>query len=134
MVPGETSPGVLMTSTFPPTTGTFDATTPAFLLEVDVDAGTIAVHGDFDRGRADEFLDAVRRLLDSPSPSWSIDVSAVTFCDAGGLRALLAAHRLAEQNGRTLHVTQAGRWMRRLLPMIGLTPSGDPVRGLRLVG
>ena len=47
----------------------------------------------------------------------------MTFCDAGGLRALLAAQRLAAGTGRSLRLTGAGPWMCHLLPMIGLASS-----------
>jgi anti-anti-sigma regulatory factor len=95
-------------------------TTP-FLLSIDIAAGRVAIHGDFDRQHVERFLDAIGLLDQSPSPSWSVDVAAVSFCDAGGLRGLLAAQRFAEQTGRTFRVTGAGPWMRHLLPLIGLT-------------
>ena len=103
----------------------YEATPPPFLITIDVPAGRVAIHGDFDREHLDGFLDAVRQLADSPAPSLTVDVAAVTFCDAGGLRGLLAAQRLAAQTGRTFRVTRAGRWMRRLLPVVGLTPVDD---------
>ena len=110
-----------MTATLVPTD--LEATPPPFLLAIDVPAGRIAIHGDFDREHLGRFLDALLQLADSPAPTLSVDVSAVTFCDAGGLRGLLAAQRLAAQTGRTFRVTRAGRWMRRLLPVVGLTAS-----------
>jgi anti-anti-sigma regulatory factor len=122
-----------MTVTVPPTASAFEPIAAPFLLTIDVGAGRVEIHGDFERARLEAFLDAVRLLEYSPSPSWSIDVSAVDFCDAGGLRGLLIARRLAEQNGRTLRVTQAGRWMSRLLPMIGLSASEASSRFLRPV-
>jgi ABC-type transporter Mla MlaB component len=102
-----------------------EATPPPFLLSIDVPAGRIAIHGDFDRDQLAGFLDAVQQLEDSPAPSLSVDVSTVTFCDAGGLRGLLAAQRVAAQTGHTFRVIRAGRWMRRLLPMVGLAPFDD---------
>jgi anti-anti-sigma regulatory factor len=123
-----------MTATVRPSVSIVDTTSTPFLLSIDVGAGRIAIHGDLDRDRVQTFLDAVSLLQYSPSPFWSIDVSAVAFCDAGGLRGLLAARRLAEQHGRTLRVTQAGRWMRRLLPMIGITVAEAYARILRPVG
>ena len=112
----------------------FDTAAPPFRLAIDVGAGSVAIHGDFDREHSDAFLDVVSLLQYSPSPCWSIDVAAVAFCDAGGLRALLLAQRLAEQHGRTLRVTRVGRWMGRLLPMIGLSPASASPRPLRPVG
>ena len=119
-----------MTATTVPTDP--GATPPPFLLSIDIPAGRIAIHGDFDREHLDRFLDAVFLLEDSPAPSLSVDVSAVTFCDAGGLRGLLAAQRLATRTGHAFRVTRAGRWMRRLLPMVGLT-AFDDARALRAV-
>ena len=113
-----------MTATIVPTDP--EATPPPFLLSIDVPAGRVAIHGDFGREHVDGFLAAVHQLVGSPAPCLSVDVSAVTFCDAGGLRGLLAAQRLAAQTGRTFRVTRAGRWMRRLLPMVGLTAFDEP--------
>jgi anti-anti-sigma regulatory factor len=123
-----------MTATIRSADSAFDTAAPPFRLAIDVGAGSVAIHGDFDREHVESFLDAVSLLEYSPSPRWSIDVSAVAFCDAGGLRALLAARRLADLKGRTLRVTRAGRWMRRLLPMIGLSPARTSLRILRPVG
>ena len=97
-----------------------------FRLSIDIPAGRISVQGDFDRQHVGRFLDSISLLDHSPSPSWSVDVAAVSFCDAGGLRALLAARRAAERTGRTFRITGAGPWMRHLLPMIGLTAVESP--------
>jgi anti-anti-sigma regulatory factor len=106
---------------------------PPFLLSVDVAAGQVAIQGDFDRQHVDRFLRAAGLLAYSPSPTWSVDVSAVTFCDAGGLRGLLAVKRAAERDGRTFRVTRAGPWMRHLLPMIGLGAAAGSTRILRSI-
>src|SRR4051794_20924001 len=119
-----------MTATIVPTD--LEATPPPFLLSIDVPAGRVAIHGDFDREHLDGFLHALHQLEDSPAACLSVDVGAVTFCDAGGLRGLLAAQSLAEQTDRAFRVTRAGRWMRRLLPLVGLVPS-DEARALSAV-
>jgi anti-anti-sigma regulatory factor len=103
-----------------------------FLLSLDIRAGRIAIQGDFDREHVVPFLDTVGLLDSSPCPCWSVDVADVSFCDAGGLRALVAAQRFAEQTGRTFQITGAGPWMHHLLPMIGL-PAIEPSRLLRSV-
>jgi anti-anti-sigma factor len=92
-----------------------------FLLSIDIRAGRISVHGDFDREHVERFLDLISLLDHSASTCWVVDVGGVSFCDAGGLRALLEARRSAERTGRTFRITGAGPWMRHLLPMIGLT-------------
>ena len=120
-----------MTATIRPTAPGHDAEAP-FELSIDIPAGRVAVHGEFDRQHVERFLDTIGLLADSPSPTWSVDVAGVSFCDAGGLRGLLAAHQFAERAGRTLRITGAGQWMRHLLPMIGLTGS-QPERILHSV-
>jgi anti-anti-sigma regulatory factor len=122
-----------MTATIGPTAPPSPPPAPLFLLSIDVAAGRVAVHGDLDREHSERFLDAARLLAFSRSPGWSIDVSAVTFCDAGGLCALLVARKLAHRSGRTFRVTRAGPWMRRLLPMVGLEATDTTSRSLRPV-
>ena len=104
-----------------------------FLLSIDVSGGSVAVRGDLDRDHVELFLGAVRLLTAAPSPRWSVDVSAVTFCDAGGLRGLLEAKRRADRADRAFQVTGAGSWMTHLLRMIGLDPAADPAPTLRAV-
>jgi anti-anti-sigma regulatory factor len=111
-----------MTATIAPTSPGSGPAEPPSRLSVDVATGRVAIVGEFDRQSVARFLDAVGRLADSPSPSWSIDVSAVTFCDAGGLRAILEAQRCAERLGREFRVIRPGPWMCHLLPIIGVTP------------
>lgn len=109
-----------------------DASTDPFLLSIDIPAGRVAIHGDFDRQHVEAFLDAVNLLDHSPSHTWCIDVAAVSFCDAGGLRGLLSARRFADRTGHTFRITGASPWMCHLLPMIGLT-AAQPSRILRSV-
>jgi anti-anti-sigma regulatory factor len=121
-----------MTATIGPGAPGYELPATPFVLSLDIPAGHVAIHGDFDRRHVERFLDAISLLDHSPSPSWSVDVATVTFCDAGGLRGLLAAQRFAERTGRTFRVTGAGSWMRHLLRLIGLT-AVQPSRDLRSV-
>lgn len=120
-----------MTATIRPTAPDQESDTP-FVLSIDIRAGRVSVHGDFDRRHVERFVDAIGLLDFSPSPHWSVDVAAVDFCDAGGLRALLAAQRFAVRTGRTFRITGAGPWMRHLLPMVGLSavPSSRILRSV----
>jgi anti-anti-sigma factor len=93
---------------------------PPFLLSVDVAAGCITVHGELDRIHVHPFVEALGALAYSSSPSWSIDASAITFCDATGLRGLLQAQELARAAGRGFRVTHPSRWLRRLLDLVGV--------------
>lgn len=94
-------------------------TAPPFLLSIDVAAGTVVVHGELDRRHVDRLLGAVKVLVHSPSPCWSIDVSGVSFCDACGLRSLQVAQQLASREGRTLRIARPGPWLDRLLSVAG---------------
>jgi anti-anti-sigma regulatory factor len=122
-----------MTATIRSTGAGDESAAPLFLLSIDVADGSVAIHGDLDRQHVERFLDTVGLLTASTAPCWSIDVSAVTFCDAGGLRGLLEAKRCADRAHRTFRVAGAGPWLRHLLPMIGLDADADPPRILRAV-
>jgi anti-anti-sigma regulatory factor len=115
-----------MTATIRSSAAGAEPAAPAFLLSIDLTDGSVAVHGDLDREHVGCFLETVGLLTSSEAPCWSIDVSAVTFCDAGGLRGLLEAKRCADRAHRAFRVAGAGPWIRLLLPMIGLDAVADP--------
>lgn len=92
---------------------------PPFLLSIELPAGRITVHGELDREQVHRLAEAVGVLLMSPSRSWSIDVSALTFCDVAGLRGICQAQRLAADSGRRLLVTGPSSLLRRLLHLAG---------------
>lgn len=103
---------------------------PPFLVSIDVVAGRVSLHGELDHLHVDRLLESVAVLRFSEARTWSIDVDAVTFCDAAGLRGLVAAQRLAEDAGRSLALTRCGPWLRELVDAAGLEcllqPSGTP--------
>lgn len=101
-------------------------TLPPFLLSVDLDGGRVSLHGELDQRHVHRLREAVAVLAYSPAARWSLDVAGVTFCDAAGLRVLLAAHRLAADTGRSLVLTRSGPWLRRLLHLAGLDELLDP--------
>jgi anti-anti-sigma factor len=90
---------------------------PPFLLSIDLADGRVSLHGELDRPHVDRLLESVAVLAYSPAPRWSIDLSGITFCDAAGLRALLAVRRLADDAGRPLRMERASAWMQRLLEL-----------------
>lgn len=90
------------------------------LFSIDVAAGRIAVYGELDRRSVHHLVAAVAALGGSSSPSWSVDVSRVTFCDVVGLRALRQARALAGDTGRSFAVVGPGGWLRRLLLLVDL--------------
>ncbi|TDD46353.1 anti-sigma factor antagonist [Nonomuraea terrae] len=71
--------------------------------------------------------DAVRRRLTAALCAGDrvvvVDLSRVTFCDAGGLGLLVAAHRRARTQGVTLWFRGPGPRMTRLLNITGLRHS-----------
>jgi anti-anti-sigma factor len=89
------------------------------LLSIDLARGLISVRGELDRGHAHRLDDAVDVLRGCSAEQWWIDVSGITFCDAGGLRSLLRAHRTALRAGRRLVIAQPGRMLARLLALVG---------------
>lgn len=93
---------------------------PPFLLSIDLSNSRVTMHGELDRDQVHRLAEAIDALAHSPSPCWSIDVSAVTFCDVEGLRGLLEAQRLAARSGHHLSVTRPRPWLRHLLRLTDL--------------
>jgi anti-sigma B factor antagonist len=92
------------------------------LLAVSIDwaQGLVLLAGELDRESAHHLLDALETLSGTEHRTWGVDASQVTFCDAGGLRALAAAQALATRHGRELLVVAASRCVERLLILTGL--------------
>jgi anti-anti-sigma factor len=106
---------VMLDSFSPP--GTAGA---ALTVRVDPVSATITVAGELDRYGVHLFEDAVATLGATLHRMWVLDATGITFCDAGGLRALAAAAGTARRRGGRLTVTGAGRSLRRLLTLVGL--------------
>jgi anti-anti-sigma factor len=94
---------------------------PPFLLSIDLVEARIAVYGELDVSNVHRLVEAMAVMTNSASQRWSIDTAGVTFCDAAGLRGLMAVQRRARESRRTLLVTRSSRWMNRLLDLVGLT-------------
>jgi len=95
-------------------------------LAVDVPAGTIRVAGELDRSSAHHLADALSALRSSPSPTWTLDLEGLTFCDVEGMRVLTRAVRLAHSCGRGLHLTRIQPAVADLL-VLGRSEPEDPV-------
>ena len=54
-----------------------------------------------------------------------VDLSELTFCDAAGIRALLAFRRIHEAQGRTVAVVLASPFVWRLMGLCGITDRLD---------
>jgi anti-anti-sigma factor len=101
---------------------------PPFLVSIDVVGGRVSLHGELDHLHVDRVLESVDVLRFSEARSWTIDVDGVTFCDAAGLRGLLAAQQLAADAGRPLGLTRCGPWLRELVDAAGLECLLQPSR------
>ena len=100
----------------------------ALAVSVDLPSSLVSVAGELDRDSAHHLLDAMAVLTTRTSRRWRLGASAVTFCDAGGVRALSSAHALATAHGRSLDVERTSRQVDRLVELVGheqVFPSGD---------
>jgi len=93
---------------------------PSLAVTIDWVRGGVALRGELDRDSAHHLVDAVRALATTDHRRWVVDAAEVTWCDAGGLRALAAAHALALASGRELTLAGRSRCVDRLLTLSGL--------------
>ncbi|WP_409330693.1 STAS domain-containing protein [Trujillonella humicola] len=92
----------------------------SLLVRVDVATGLLTATGELDHCSAHLVLEAVHPLALGTAPAWLVDAGAVTFCDGGGLAALLGVRTAALEHGRPLHLVGAARCVRRLIALTGL--------------
>ncbi|WP_222268798.1 STAS domain-containing protein [Modestobacter marinus] len=89
-------------------------------VTVDWPGGAVLLSGELDRDSAHDLLEALEALAVTGHRVLSVDAADVTFCDAGGLRALVVASRRLRAGGRDLRVLRASRCVGRLLALAGL--------------
>jgi anti-anti-sigma factor len=118
-----------MTSTIGLDSSRNDSAGRPFLISIDVTHGRISVHGELDRQHVHRLLEALGMLMQSPSPSWTVDASSLEFCDAGGLRGLLAGREAARDAGRIFVVARPSPWLRHLMRLVGLSTPERPAAG-----
>ncbi|WP_369133677.1 STAS domain-containing protein [Modestobacter sp. I12A-02662] len=92
----------------------------ALAVTVDWPRGVVLLSGELDRDSAHHLLDALEALAVTGHRELGVDAADVTFCDAGGLRALVVGRRLLQAGGRDLRVLRASRCVGRLLALAGL--------------
>ncbi|GAA4239852.1 hypothetical protein GCM10022254_62240 [Actinomadura meridiana] len=118
--------------------GTFAVRQDAFARLVtsvmDDDGGPprMMVAGELDLASVVVFGVDLAELIRDRGPSVVLDLSFLTFCDARGLAALVAADRLARSRGGTITLTGVRPHMARILRVTGLdrrfTPSPAAAR------
>ena len=92
---------------------------PPLAVSVDLSSAKVRVAGELDRESAHHLVEAVAMLTTRHSRNWRLDAGDVTFCDAGGLRALSDAHTMATEHGRRLDVVRSSRPVDRLVELLG---------------
>lgn len=102
-----------------PSSPTGSAPAAALAVSVDLPGSRVSVAGELDRDSAHHLLDALAMLTTRSSRHWRLDAGAVTFCDAGGVRALSSAHELAAAHGRSLDLERTSRSVDRLVELLG---------------
>lgn len=90
-------------------------------------AGVVTVAGEVDIDTAPFFEDRLLGL----AGSIRLDLRAVTFMDASGVRALVRMHEHCEREGRSLSVQACSSHVERLLRSVGLCDilTGDQDQG-----
>jgi anti-sigma B factor antagonist len=104
-----------------------------FRLGLNGAAQTLYVSGELDVASAPALERTVAGTMDGQDGEFCLDVSALTFMDSTGARALLHVHNRVESVGRRLVVLSPTRPVWRVLRIMGLdrvmdvrpTPNGD---------
>ena len=94
---------------------------PGLRIRVDSWLGLVLLAGELDREHSPELLAALSTLADTHHRTWQVDSAGITFCDAGGLRALAAVERLAADHGCQLTIIRSSQCVHRLVTLVGLT-------------
>ena len=93
-----------MLQTRPESDAGIRSTEPRLLLDVFITPNTCVVHvaGELDLATRNQLVSAATA---GHHPNMQIDLAGVTFMDCSGYRALIAARRIIEGEGRSLTVT-----------------------------
>lgn len=103
-------------------------------LDISVEDGPVRLVqlvGELDVDSAKRRGAELETAVSSGGPNVVVDLSALTFCDSSGVRALLALHRQAQGSGRALHVRGASGSVAEVLRLTGVdrvlqVADGDP--------
>jgi len=81
---------------------------------------TLTFTGELDVASAEQAYRYVRDVIDAHSGAVLLDVAGLSFCDAGGLGALLRMTRHAEKAGSSLHLVAPPPRLIKLMRITGL--------------
>lgn len=92
-------------------------------------ASIVVIAGELDLATSPQLLDIASRF-EARSQPVVLDLSAVTFVDSSGVRALLDAERLAGDKGRRLALYRPSMAVARLLDLVDLRTRFAEVQSL----
>lgn len=79
----------------------------------------VRIEGEIDLCVADRLCQLLLRIMRAQVPRLLLDLSAVSFMDCAGLRALVLALRHAELHGWSMHLIAASAITRRIITLTG---------------
>jgi anti-anti-sigma factor len=93
-------------------------------------ATRIEVDGEIDMTTGDAFRQTVARALDEPGlRQLELDLAGLQFIDSNGVSVLIYAHRVAEERGISLLISNTDEVIRSILDLLGvyeLLTTGHP--------
>lgn len=81
---------------------------------------TVRVPAEIDLTVADELRETLLAVLNQDALALIVDMTATTFCDSAGVRALARAARRADAGGATFRVASSTQAVVRLFSLIGV--------------
>jgi anti-sigma B factor antagonist len=88
-------------------------------VEVDYDAATIVVIGEFDMTGTAPFWARVSEALATNPPAITVEARGLTFIDSSGLAALVRAREAADEAGVAFRVREPSPALRRIVEITG---------------
>src|ERR1700761_1822328 len=79
----------------------------------------VRIEGEIDLCVADQLHELLLRIAQVHGPRLLLDLSAVSFMDCAGLRALVRTLRHAEQRGWSVHLTAPSASVRKIITLTG---------------
>jgi anti-anti-sigma factor len=122
--------------TIPVSRGLSDAESPAALglthrISPDGHA-TAVIRGELDAATADAAREYVANVIARSSGTVEVDLTGLSFCDARGLRALVAMASCARSHDRRLKLTGTRPGIVKIMRITGVDANFPELRGQRL--